>query len=209
MMAEQPSNGAPSGGYGSPSSGGGGGWSGGRTAADSTPSDADFDRGSDGASSSGRPANPDAYQLALPADFELPAGAEVKFDPTDAVRAPVIKEARALAHELGIDQKNFSRMLGLHAKLELAQLRAEREYVDREQRSIENFSQRQAAILKNLDAHLSKEHADTIRSIISSKKAFEALEALLAASGRSLTTPAQRQSRAMARRWYGSKAMKG
>lgn len=58
-----------------------------------------------------RPQTPDAYKVELPADFTPPQGVEFKFNDAD----PLLAQARTLAHELGIPQEGFSKLLGLYA----------------------------------------------------------------------------------------------
>lgn len=65
----------------------------------------------------GLPQNPDAYKLELPNGFQLPEGVQFQFDEND----PRLGEARKLAHEAGLDQGTFSRLLGIHAAYELGE----------------------------------------------------------------------------------------
>jgi hypothetical protein len=157
-----------------------------RVAADGSPPPSsglpdDFD-GSDAAASSGRPEKPELYRAELPSDFALPAGVEYRFDSKD----PLVAEARTLAHELGVDQKAFSRLLALHAKSELAEAQRSLAEVVAAENSLPNFPARKASINSALDGMLSREHAAAIRQGIGSKAAFEALETLIAkVTGRS------------------------
>lgn len=57
------------------------------------------------------PPSPDAYKIELPKDFTPPAGLEFKFNDGD----PILSQARAMAHEMGIGQEGFSKLLGLYA----------------------------------------------------------------------------------------------
>lgn len=57
------------------------------------------------------PQTPEAYQAALPADFKAPEGIKFEFEQND----PLLAQAKAIAHELGIPQEGFSRLLGLYA----------------------------------------------------------------------------------------------
>lgn len=57
------------------------------------------------------PATPEAYQIALPADFKAPDGIDFKFNDAD----PLLAQAKTLAHQLGIPQEGFSKLLGLYA----------------------------------------------------------------------------------------------
>lgn len=58
-----------------------------------------------------RPGNPEAYKIDLPTDFQVPAGVEFKFNEGD----PILSQARTMAHEMGIGQEDFSKLLGLYA----------------------------------------------------------------------------------------------
>jgi len=78
---------------------------------------ADYDRllASDAATTSRKltlPANPDAYKADLPKDFKLPVGMEGFGFKTDA---PELKMAATFAHEAGLDQGQYSKLLGLYA----------------------------------------------------------------------------------------------
>lgn len=57
------------------------------------------------------PATPEAYKVELPQDFKLPPGIEFKFDDAD----PALGEARKIAHQLGIPQDGFAKLLGVYA----------------------------------------------------------------------------------------------
>jgi len=63
------------------------------------------------------PESPDKYEAKLPDDFELPEGVEWQVDPDD----PLLAVARKSAHELGIDQGGFERMVGAYAEMKLAE----------------------------------------------------------------------------------------
>ena len=62
------------------------------------------------------PQNADAYKVELPKDFTPPPGVEYKFNDGD----PLLAQARTLAHELGIPQEGFSKLLGLYAGTQVA-----------------------------------------------------------------------------------------
>jgi hypothetical protein len=57
------------------------------------------------------PADPNAYKAELPTDFVVPQGVEYKFNDAD----PLLAQAKILAHQLGIPQEGFSKLLGLYA----------------------------------------------------------------------------------------------
>lgn len=57
------------------------------------------------------PTSPEAYKAELPADLKLPDGVTFKLDETN----PALIETRKAALEMGLDQQQFSKLLGLHA----------------------------------------------------------------------------------------------
>ena len=63
-----------------------------------------------------RPQKPDDYKIELPTDFKPPAGVEFKFNDAD----PLLAQARTVAHEAGIPQETFSKLLGLYAGAQVA-----------------------------------------------------------------------------------------
>lgn len=63
-----------------------------------------------------RPQKPEEYKVELPADFKPPEGVEFKFRDGD----PLLAQARTMAHEMGISQDNFSKLLGLYAGAQVA-----------------------------------------------------------------------------------------
>jgi hypothetical protein len=64
-----------------------------------------------------------AYELTLPSDFVLPEGQTYKFATDDPVLGPLLGQAKQVAHELGIDQSGFSRLLGLFAASQINEAR--------------------------------------------------------------------------------------
>lgn len=62
------------------------------------------------------PQKAEDYKIALPADFKPPAGIEFKFNDGD----PLLSQARTMAHEMGLSQENFSRLLGLYGGAQVA-----------------------------------------------------------------------------------------
>lgn len=63
-----------------------------------------------------RPQKPEEYKLELPKEFKPPEGVEFKFRDGD----PLLAQARSMAHEMGISQDNFSKLLGLYAGAQVA-----------------------------------------------------------------------------------------
>jgi hypothetical protein len=62
------------------------------------------------------PQTADAYKVELPGDFKPPQGIEYKFNDGD----PLLAQARTMAHEMGITQEHFSKLLGLYAGAQVA-----------------------------------------------------------------------------------------
>lgn len=66
------------------------------------------------------PANPDAYKVELPKDFQPPQGVEFKFNDGD----PLLAQARTVMHEIDTGklsgQEAFTKLLGLYAGAQVA-----------------------------------------------------------------------------------------
>lgn len=67
-----------------------------------------------------RPQKPDEYQVALPQDFKAPEGIDFKFNDGD----PLLAQARTAAHEMGLTQDQFSKMLGIYAGSRIGETQA-------------------------------------------------------------------------------------
>jgi hypothetical protein len=131
----------------------------------------------------------------------LPDGVTVNFDDRDPVSGPVLAEARVLARELGADQRAFSKMLGLQAKLEVARERAEQARVDSEQRAIAGYEGRRRVLNDFLARSLTSTQADALASAITTKQQFEALEQLM--RGRAASSiPGDGGRKSLAERMY-------
>jgi hypothetical protein len=62
------------------------------------------------------PQKADDYKVELPSDFKAPEGVKFEFNAND----PLLAQARTLAHELGIPQDGFSKLLSLYAGTQVA-----------------------------------------------------------------------------------------
>jgi hypothetical protein len=67
-----------------------------------------------------RPQKPDDYKVELPKDFAPPPGVEFKFNEGD----PLLAQAKAAAHEMGLSQENFSKLLGIYGGAQVASAQA-------------------------------------------------------------------------------------
>ena len=57
------------------------------------------------------PPSPNDYKAELPADFKIPDGIKYEFNNTD----PLLAQAQAVAHEAGLSQNQFSKLLAIYA----------------------------------------------------------------------------------------------
>jgi hypothetical protein len=57
------------------------------------------------------PPSPNDYKAELPADFKIPDGIKYEFNGND----PLLAQAQAVAHEAGLSQEQFSKLLALYA----------------------------------------------------------------------------------------------
>lgn len=168
-----------------------------------------------------RPEKPELYKAELHADFKLPEGVAIKFDDKDPIAGPILTEARALAHELGIDQPTFSKLLTLQAKLELRRAQAnaakqQAELTATVKKLGDNFEARKTALDNYLNAAatgteaVKKEKLNGLAALTTNAAVFELLEDLIARANTTIpgaqppaqpATPAQQRA---ADRWYPS-----
>src|SRR6516164_9790986 len=57
------------------------------------------------------PPSPNDYKAELPADFKIPDGIKYEFNNAD----PLLAQAQAVAHEAGLSQDQFSKLLAIYA----------------------------------------------------------------------------------------------
>lgn len=67
-----------------------------------------------------RPQTADAYKVELPADFTPPEGVTFQFNEAD----PLLAQAKAIAHQSGLSQEDFSKLLGVYAGAQVATTQA-------------------------------------------------------------------------------------
>lgn len=138
-----------------------------------------------------RPEKPELYKAELVPDFKAPEGVNIKFDDKDPIRGPILAEARALAHEIGVDQPTFSKLLTLQAKLEVATRTADQAAADAAhaasvKRLGDKFPERKAAVDSFVNAALSGDEKTktakgaALAAMVTDADAFEALEDLIA-----------------------------
>jgi hypothetical protein len=121
------------------------------------------------------PATPADYKAELPANFEMPAGVEVKIDEAD----PLLIDARNWAHSKGLDQATFSEMVGLYASSkakETAQLNAA--HADQVAKMGANGTQRVSALEVWLRGMVGDKLAGPMRSMMVTADIVKGLETL-------------------------------
>jgi len=107
------------------------------------------------------PGSPGEYALDLPSDFEAPEG----FTPTleSPTFAPLIDEARAWAHEVGLRQEQFSKMVAFGAQRDLVEHKALTEALEGEMKALGvNGAARIDATVRWLTAHLPEAQANAM-----------------------------------------------
>lgn len=89
---------------------------------------------------------PEEYELALPEDFEVPEGVDVKLDKDDPLMAMVIPWAK----ENGFSQDRFQELVGMYVKNQVT------EYQDGETNMAETQGNQKALLGANADARLNE-----------------------------------------------------
>lgn len=162
------------------------------------------------------PAEAKLYKAELPADFvkALPPDVKFNFDDKDPVRGPILSEARTVAHELGVDQVGFSKLLALQAKLEMSNAAAAdaaaAEAIKAETAKLgDKGPARVAAVESYLKANFTSEQYEAARPFANTAASFEFIEGLIAKAnatavpGTKTDPPAPKASDVpIAERWY-------
>lgn len=122
------------------------------------------------------PESQDAYELALPEDFQIPEGLDFSFDPSAEDTAAF----KGLAHELGLSQEQASKLLAFDAKRKLAEVQGAVEGVKAARAALgEKAGERITAVEGYLKATLSADKYEALRPFVSDATAFAALEDLI------------------------------
>jgi hypothetical protein len=120
------------------------------------------------------------YELALPSDFVLPEGQSFKFATDDPVLGPLLGQAKQVAHELGVDQAGFSRLLGLFAASQINEQRMIAAAKSKELGKLgENATIRVDAVRTFLRGHLGDELAGALRQGMHTERQVVAYEKLM------------------------------
>lgn len=120
------------------------------------------------------PEKPDGYKLELP-QGAVPEGATFEFDE----QSPLLQNARKVAHEMGLPQAEFSRLLGLYAQDKIAEETALAKAIEAQKGKLgANANARIDAVHTFLDT-LGPEKAGALKSMMFTALQIEALEDLM------------------------------
>lgn len=131
----------------------------------------------------GVPEKPEAYKLELPADFKVPQGTKVEFDP----KHPVVAKTLEFVHKLGIPQSELSNLLALQTEWQIAtrdrfSQEHEQMMAAEDAKLGEGGKARRAAIETYAKAHsFTEDETAEIRLLLSTEAGVRALEKFMAA----------------------------
>jgi hypothetical protein len=121
-----------------------------------------------------------AYELTLPNDFVMPEGQTYKFATDDPVLGPLLGQAKQVAHDLGIDQSGFSRLLDLFAASQINEQRMIAAAGKKELAKLgENATIRVDAVRTFLRGHLGDELAGALQRGMHTERQVVAYEKLM------------------------------
>lgn len=90
-----------------------------------------------------RPEKPDGYKVELPKDFKPPEGVTLAVNDKD----PRVAEIRAFAHDIGLSQDQFSKLVAIDAQREIARANEINAAMEAEQKKLgANASERVTAL---------------------------------------------------------------
>jgi hypothetical protein len=120
------------------------------------------------------PDAPDKYEFKVPPDLKLPDG--VKLNPDD----PLVAIGRQVAHEAGLDQPGFEKLVGVYVQQQLAEAQ---EIEAAKARQLEALgpkaAERQGSVKTFLAAKLGPEGAAMFEPVLMLKSGVEAMERLV------------------------------
>ncbi len=122
------------------------------------------------------PETPEGYQLKLPEGLDLGEG--VTFQPDEA--DPMFAFGRSVAHDLGLDQAGFEKLVGSYAQMQVAKARADQAVF---QQQVEQLgpkgADRQKAVETWVNAKLGPDAAVLFAGISKFKVGIETLEKVM------------------------------
>lgn len=122
------------------------------------------------------PAEGEAYDLALPADFKVPEGLAVEFKADD----PLWAKFQEIGKANGVDKATFGQFVGAFAEYQIAQQTADVDaYVAEKTALGANADVRIKAGTDWLKANLKADQAEALADLTVSKAGVEAIEALI------------------------------
>ena len=140
------------------------------------------------------PGDPSKYALTLPKDFVTPQGIEYKIDEA----SPAATLARQFAHEAGLSQEQFSKMVAIHAAVEVQQVANLKAARDAEVAKLgATAAQRITAAETFLRGHLGDEFGKNMCNMMVTEKhvrGFELLMQKFSNGGSGTFSPARHES---------------
>lgn len=122
------------------------------------------------------PESPDKYEAKLPDDFELPEGVEFKVDPDD----PLLGVARNAAHQLGVDQAGFEKMVGAYAEMKLGETKEIEAAIGRQMEALGPKATERVEAAKNfITAAAGPDAVEIFDGILQLKGGVEAVEKIM------------------------------
>lgn len=122
------------------------------------------------------PAEGETYDLALPADVQVPEGLTVEIKAED----PLWAEFQNIAREHGVDRAGFGKFVGAFARYQIAAQEAEiAAYVADKTALGANADARITAAKNWLTGNMKAEHAEALADLTVSRAGVEAVEALI------------------------------
>ena len=127
------------------------------------------------------PPTPNDYKLELPKDFVAPQGTEFRWATADPVIAPLIEQAKVFAHEAGLDQTQFSKMMSFYAATEITKMTRFNEILQKEISKLgPSGTPRITAIQTFLRAQLGDDLAKPLSAMIVSEPIVRGWERIMA-----------------------------
>lgn len=119
------------------------------------------------------PEKPDGYQLKLPNGLDLGEGVTFELDEAD----PMFAFGRSVAHDLGLDQAGFEKLVGSYASMQAAQMKADQAVFKAQLEQLgPKGHDRQKAVETWMNAKLGPDAAVLFGSVLKFAKGVEMFE---------------------------------
>jgi hypothetical protein len=122
------------------------------------------------------PEKPEGYELKLPEGLDFGEGVTFQLDEAD----PMFAFGRSVAHELGLDQPGFEKLVGSYAKMQVEQAKADGEVFKAQLEQLgPKGAERQKAVETWISAKLGPDAATLFGGITKFKAGVETLEKVM------------------------------